>query len=254
MSGQNQQPPMNQQYAPQIPPSFQNNDEIDLRELFKALWDGKLIICVMTIVTALGAAGYAFMKPNLYQAQSSFLLDKRFFDTSGVYELDVSSELISSQSFKKQLSEYSGLEESMLSSINLSKRGNVISISQISMEAKAAFDRVSKVSDVLNDVLKQQELNKVQVTLDSLRANTGTDHISLKSQDYLDELLAQQLFKKAMLQSPKTQIVTVLSQASLPTSHIKPKRALIITLGTLLGGMLGVAIVLVRFAFRREED
>lgn len=34
----------------------------------------------------------------------------------------------------------------------------------------------------------------------------------------------------------------------------KPKRALIAVLGTLLGGMLGVAIVLVRFAFRKEDE
>ena len=34
----------------------------------------------------------------------------------------------------------------------------------------------------------------------------------------------------------------------------KPKRVLIAVLGTLLGGMLGVAIVLVRFAFRKEDE
>ncbi len=34
----------------------------------------------------------------------------------------------------------------------------------------------------------------------------------------------------------------------------KPKRALIAVLGTLFGGMLGVAIVLVRFAFRKEDE
>jgi len=39
-----------------------------------------------------------------------------------------------------------------------------------------------------------------------------------------------------------------------PITRDKPKRALIAVLGTLLGGMLGVAIVLVRFAFRREGD
>nr|WP_243641831.1 Wzz/FepE/Etk N-terminal domain-containing protein [Vibrio sinensis] len=38
-----------------------------------------------------------------------------------------------------------------------------------------------------------------------------------------------------------------------PISRDKPKRALIAVLGTLLGGMLGVAIVLVRFAFRKED-
>lgn len=39
-----------------------------------------------------------------------------------------------------------------------------------------------------------------------------------------------------------------------PISRDKPKRPLIAVLGTLLGGMMGVAIVLIRFAFRKEED
>lgn len=39
-----------------------------------------------------------------------------------------------------------------------------------------------------------------------------------------------------------------------PITRDEPKRALIVVLGTLLGGMLGVAIVLIRFAFRREQD
>ena len=38
-----------------------------------------------------------------------------------------------------------------------------------------------------------------------------------------------------------------------PFTRDKPKRQLIVVLATLLGGMLGVAIVLVRHAFRRAE-
>ncbi|NNN49142.1 Wzz/FepE/Etk N-terminal domain-containing protein [Vibrio sp. 2-2(8)] len=45
-----------------------------------------------------------------------------------------------------------------------------------------------------------------------------------------------------------------LEQPEAPISRDKPKRALIAVLGTLLGGMLGVAIVLVRFAFRKKEE
>ncbi|MEZ8291922.1 LPS O-antigen chain length determinant protein WzzB [Vibrio sp. 10N.237.312.B06] len=44
-----------------------------------------------------------------------------------------------------------------------------------------------------------------------------------------------------------------LSDVEPPAARDKPKRALIVVLGTLLGGMLGVAIVLVRFAFRKED-
>ncbi|EGQ8189869.1 LPS O-antigen chain length determinant protein WzzB [Vibrio cholerae] len=44
-----------------------------------------------------------------------------------------------------------------------------------------------------------------------------------------------------------------LDQPEQPLTRDKPKRALIVVLGGLLGGMLGVAIVLVRFAFRRDD-
>ncbi|GIA88048.1 chain-length determining protein [Vibrio cholerae] len=45
-----------------------------------------------------------------------------------------------------------------------------------------------------------------------------------------------------------------LDQPEQPLTRDKPKRALIVVLGGMLGGMLGVAIVLVRFAFRSEEE
>ncbi|ELJ8486941.1 LPS O-antigen chain length determinant protein WzzB [Vibrio cholerae] len=45
-----------------------------------------------------------------------------------------------------------------------------------------------------------------------------------------------------------------LDQPEQPLTRDKPKRALIVVLGCLLGGMLGVAMVLVRFAFRSEEE
>lgn len=45
-----------------------------------------------------------------------------------------------------------------------------------------------------------------------------------------------------------------LDDVQMPLNRDKPKRALIAVLGALLGGMLGVAIVLVRFAFRNESN
>ncbi|WP_306462760.1 GNVR domain-containing protein, partial [Klebsiella pneumoniae] len=46
-------------------------------------------------------------------------------------------------------------------------------------------------------------------------------------------------------------VFKTIDPALAPEEKAKPKRALICVLGTLLGGMLGVAIVLVRFAFRK---
>ncbi|MCX9514998.1 LPS O-antigen chain length determinant protein WzzB [Vibrio cholerae] len=44
-----------------------------------------------------------------------------------------------------------------------------------------------------------------------------------------------------------------LDQPEQPLTRDKPKRTLIVALGVMLGGMLGVVMVLVRFAFRKEE-
>nr|WP_246856303.1 Wzz/FepE/Etk N-terminal domain-containing protein [Vibrio crassostreae] len=51
----------------------------------------------------------------------------------------------------------------------------------------------------------------------------------------------------------KFQTFRYLENVEQPITRDKPKRALIVVLGTLLGGMLGVAIVLIRFAFRKED-
>ncbi|WP_339386206.1 GNVR domain-containing protein [Vibrio caribbeanicus] len=71
--------------------------------------------------------------------------------------------------------------------------------------------------------------------------------------DVLSEKYAKQLFKIALLKSPEVELINVLQQPVKPTTHIKPKRFLFVTLGVILGDMLGASIVLVRFALRKEN-
>ena len=46
------------------------DDEIDLRELFGALWDGKIKIIVITVIFAVGSVIYALSVPNQYKAMA----------------------------------------------------------------------------------------------------------------------------------------------------------------------------------------
>ncbi|PTC02985.1 LPS O-antigen length regulator [Vibrio mediterranei] len=60
-------------YPNQLPPQFgqqNNDDEIDLKELFLALWKGKWIIVATTFVFAVGALVYAISQPNTYKADT----------------------------------------------------------------------------------------------------------------------------------------------------------------------------------------
>ncbi|MBT0033716.1 Wzz/FepE/Etk N-terminal domain-containing protein [Vibrio alginolyticus] len=60
----------NPNYLPYPPNPHHGDDEIDLRELFKALWKGKWIIIATTFVFAVGAVLYALSLPNIYKADA----------------------------------------------------------------------------------------------------------------------------------------------------------------------------------------
>ncbi|MFH4688567.1 Wzz/FepE/Etk N-terminal domain-containing protein [Vibrio diabolicus] len=60
----------NPNYLPYPPQSQSTDDEIDLRELFKALWKGKWIIIATTFIFAIGSVLYAMSLPNIYKADA----------------------------------------------------------------------------------------------------------------------------------------------------------------------------------------
>ncbi|EMJ3469002.1 LPS O-antigen length regulator [Vibrio harveyi] len=60
----------NPNYLPYPPRSQSTGDEIDLRELFKALWRGKWVIVATTFVFAIGSVLYALSLPNIYKADA----------------------------------------------------------------------------------------------------------------------------------------------------------------------------------------
>ncbi|TFH93008.1 LPS O-antigen chain length determinant protein WzzB [Vibrio ouci] len=371
MSGQNQAPIANQQYSPQIPPSFQNNDEIDLRELFKALWDGKFIIIATTVLFAVGAILFALnsqewwsSKAKVSQAQlqdmSAYQQQvKQYQPVFDIYQEDgtvlVSNELDdlvdtkvlfqrfvdafnssdnkrsfldSSEEFKQFKVQLDAdlaraLYASWFSKIEAKKNGNGanspfdVSFQSVSKESSYALlneylavikrethqDALNNLQAIVdakrNELIQQKRIletqaaNKLKVeaerakyALEIARAANVTQPIqtnsdkeifgidlgtkalaakvkaleSIESLSVVEPRLQQIDAKLEMLKnleidrSIQFQTFRFLENVEQPITRDKPKRALIAVLGTLLGGMLGVAIVLIRFAFRREED
>ncbi|NOH54503.1 LPS chain length-determining protein [Vibrio coralliilyticus] len=72
MSGQIQQSPNEQQYSPQLPNSLPVvSGDIDLRELFKALWDGKLLIIMTTFVFSVIAVFFAMTSQEWWSSKAT---------------------------------------------------------------------------------------------------------------------------------------------------------------------------------------
>ena len=58
--------------APGYPMNMMPNqdDEIDLAELWRAIWAGKLQIIIITAVFAIASVAYALYLPNIYKAST----------------------------------------------------------------------------------------------------------------------------------------------------------------------------------------
>ncbi|QWL58527.1 O-antigen chain length regulator [Aeromonas jandaei] len=97
----------------------------------------------------------------------------------------------------------------------------------IQLGAKGLSEKLKILNEIKDPELLNPELGKIRLQLSSLKG------LKLKNAEF-------QSFN--MIDSPEE-----------PFTRDKPKRPLIVVLATLLGGILGVVIVLVRHAFRRAD-
>ncbi|NAW59554.1 MULTISPECIES: Wzz/FepE/Etk N-terminal domain-containing protein [unclassified Vibrio] len=381
MTGQSQQPIVTDQHHPQVPAAYHQNDEIDLRELFKVLWKGKLTVIFTTIACAGLAVAYALLaqqwwsstakvtEPQLQDMAAYQLQVKQFQPIFDIYQEDgtvlVSRELDSLidtkvlfkrfvdsfnssdnkrvfldsseefQAYKAQLDlaadeNSDGSQDgnrklyaewfqkitakaedktpsapydlSFQSTTQTSSYSLLNEYLQI-IRAKAREDALNNLQTIIdtkhNELVQQKrilesqarnrlevEAERAQYALNIAKAaevdkpiqsyndkeifsiDLGTKALaakvtaleSVKNLSVIEPRLQQIDAKLDMLKTLKIdrdiqfQTFRFLENVEQPISRDKPKRALIAVLGTLLGGMLGVAIVLVRFAFRREDD
>lgn len=59
-----------QPYTPESPPMYSSNDDIDFREFFKALWDGKLLIILVTALFTATSMGFALVAQEWWSSKA----------------------------------------------------------------------------------------------------------------------------------------------------------------------------------------
>ncbi|EKO3569140.1 LPS O-antigen length regulator [Vibrio metschnikovii] len=313
----------NPPYQPdaQFAPLPRHDDEIDLRELFIALWKGKWIIIATTFIFAVGAVLYALSQPNTYKAdallsptesngggmpgqlgglaalagvnigggqasqavlaaqvmQSRQFLEY-FIDKHNLWvplmatkewdatnnQLVINQEVYDSQT-QTWLREPQGLrgaeptaQEAIqafkdMFSVNSSRDNGLYTISITHLSPYIAQQWVSLLVDDINQVMRQRTITEATRNLAYLQEQLQRTSISAMQATFYS--LIEEQTKSLMLAEAQDEFVfKLIDPAVVPELKDGPKRALICVLGTLLGGMLGVAIVLVRFAFRREDE
>jgi uncharacterized protein involved in exopolysaccharide biosynthesis len=316
-------------YPNQLPPQFaqqNHDDEIDLKELFLALWKGKWIIVATTFVFAVGAVLFAISQPNTYKADTLLApaessgqggLAKMAGQLGGLAALagvnvgggessqtDLAVQVMKSRQFvehfiqkhdllvpimaakewdansntlvldeeaydpstSKWLREPKGLRGAEPSaqeayevfiknmfSVSQDKESGLYTVSVEHFSPFLAQQWTTWLVEDINKVMRERVIAESTQNLDYLSEQLNKTSVA-EMQSAFYQIVEEQTKSLMLAEVQEEFIFKVVDPAVVPELKAGPKRALICVLGTLLGGMLGVAIVLVRFAFRKEDD
>lgn len=302
-------------------PSDTRDDEIDLKELFIALWHGKWIIILVTFLFAVAGVVFALNQPNTYKAQAlltatqgggsggisgslgnlaafagvslgggnqadpkvealAVLQSRKFIEAfiekhkllaplmaleswnESYEEIRYDSELYNVSTGKWMLDEngeslkptlweaHKAFKEIL--SVSENKDNGMVTVSVVSESPFLARQWTTLLVEDINLWMKEQALKEASSKIAYLETQiTKTSITELQNMFYS---LIEEQYKTQMLAEVEEEFVfKTIDPAVVPEDKNGPKRALICVLATLLGGMLGVAVVLVKYAFRKED-
>ncbi|MGR5163749.1 Wzz/FepE/Etk N-terminal domain-containing protein [Vibrio owensii] len=315
----------NPNYLP-YPPHAQQpvDDEIDLRELFGALWKGKWIIIATTFVFAVSSVLYALSLPNIYKADALLApteasggasLSKMAGQLGGLAALagvnlggteasraELAVQVIKSRQFvewfiKKHdlraslmgtkgwdlknstliyneeiynsntgewLRESSGLrgkkptaQESYefftkeALNITQDKESGLYTISIKHYSPYIAQQWVDLLVLDINKVMRERAIEETSQNLSYLKIQLQKTSVT-EMQNTFYKLIEEQTKSLMLAEAQEEFVFKTIDKAVVPEVKDSPKRALICIIGVILGGVLGIALTLIRFAFNRQ--
>ena len=306
---------MPQEYnSPQV-----EDDEIDLAELWRAIWAGKFIIIAITFVFAVASVFYALSKPDIYKAsvllspvsskggsgglgalagqfgglaslaginlsggggdQTSIALatlESRSFIENFIKKHDLLVPLMAAKKWDKtsdslilneelydenaqkwirevkppQTPEPTSWEAykqlSGLLSISQDKENSLVTIELGFYSPTLAKKWLILLVKEINEFSRKQEKEETEASINYLKNELKNIQVS-NMETVFYQLIEEQTKTMMLAQVKKEYVFKTIDPAQVPDRKDGPKRALIVVLGAMLGGILSVLIVLIRY-------
>jgi len=300
--------------------ALQNNsdDEIDLAELWRAIWFGKITIIAISFVFAIASIAFALSKPDIYKA--SVLLSPASSEGGngmgalagqlgglaslagvslgggGADKTVLALEIIKSRAFLEAFIAKHELLVPLIAAVNWDRVNEqlildheiydessnkwvrevsypksvnpsaweafqellkLISFSQdqttslVSINIEFYSPKIAKqwliwlVADV-NNFMREQDEKEAQASIDYLTNQLEKTEISAMETVFY-QLIEEQTKNMMLTKVSPEYVLKTIDPAQVPEMKAGPKRALIVVLGTMLGGMVAVFIVLIRY-------
>ncbi|MGI2857269.1 Wzz/FepE/Etk N-terminal domain-containing protein [Shewanella algae] len=321
---------MTSQITPQQHPDAQfavntmRDDEIDLRELFSVIWQGKWLIAGVTLVFAIASVAIALMLPNIYKSEALLApaseeqgagglagLASQFGGLASMAGINLSSnnvtdktqlaiEVLKSRQFigefieKHQiLPELMAVDKWNMADNSLSFDSNIYNeqsktwVRNINLpfQPQPSQQEAYKVFSSILAVNKDKETGMVKISIEHQSpfiAKQWIDwliadiNLTMKKRDVVEATRSTEFLNKQIELTNVADIRTILYKlveeqaktimfaevrdeyvfktidpAFVPEEKAEPRRAVICVLGTMLGGILAMMTVLVRYFFRK---
>lgn len=230
--------------------------DFDAMELLRALWRDKLVVIVITMMFGVAAGIYAFSQPNIYKSEAKLYISANPTllwpsRDKGHYELELFNELAGPR-VRKRIAALSGEDLSVFSGVSVTRGANsaYATVSKYSTSAEEAYKSVKLFSDHSNKALKSLETEKIKVVLDRTYALMQPQNEFV--QNRLADKYSQQLYTYDVQKNPEYVLVSTLKAPVKASSHIKPKRLMIITIGLIFGISLSIIIAFIRWRMSKN--
>jgi uncharacterized protein involved in exopolysaccharide biosynthesis len=295
------------------------DDEIDLGELWRAVWAGKFTIIAISFIFAVASIFFALSKPDVYKASAISapasaeggagglgalagqfgglasmaginlgggggdktalaleILKSRSFIENYIAKHDLLVPIMAAENWdmatdtlilddelydqvnSKWIREVSAPKKTEPSSWEAYKEfSKSLSVSQdkttsmVTIEIEYFSPTMAQqwltwlISDI-NDFMRDQDQKEAQDSIDYL--TNQLENIQVTTMETVFYQLIEEQTKNMMLTKVKAEyVLKTIDPPQVPDEKAGPKRALIVVLGTMLGGMLSVLIVLIRY-------
>ena len=183
------------------------------------------------------------------QASGEVLYDEDLYDAAtGIWVRDVNPPQLpqpSAQEAHKAFIEILGISED--------KQTGYVSVSIEHQSPVVAAQWVSWLVKDVNATVRMQDVDEAERSIEYLKQQAAKTSLA-DLQTVFFELIQSQTETVMLAEVRPEYIFKTIDPAVVPEEKSKPSRAFICVLGTLLGGMLGVVIVLIRHYVRSDAD
>ncbi|MDB2378547.1 Wzz/FepE/Etk N-terminal domain-containing protein [Luminiphilus sp.] len=136
-------------------------------------------------------------------------------------------------------------------SVSQDKKSGLVSVSLEYYSPQIAKDWLDLYIAAINEHMQARQVTKVSSNISYLEAQIAKTSIA-EMREVFYTIIEEQTKNKMVAEASPDYAFVAVSPSMVPEEKSKPSRALICVLGTLLGGMLGMVIVLIRHYARSE--